>query len=82
MAISTLIENFSVSILKDFFRERINSFKPDEENYEYLFGENEYINESYKDIVKIGEADLTNSDDLIVITAKTLVQLTNPALAY
>ena len=77
MAISTIIENFSVNALKDFFRERINTFKPDEENYEYLFGESDYINENYKDIVKIGEADLTNSNDLLVITAKTLTHLTN-----
>ncbi|MCD6355028.1 MAG: transposase [Prolixibacteraceae bacterium] len=77
MGINDLIENFSVNALKDFFRERISSFKPDEEYYEYLFNENDYINENYKDIVKIGEADLSNSDDLLVLTAKTLVPLTN-----
>ncbi len=77
MAISTLIENFSVSTLKDFFRKRINTFKPDEENYEYLFNKNDYINENYKDIIKIGEADLTNTDDILVFTAKTLTKLTD-----
>ncbi len=77
MAISTLIENFSVNALKDFFRERINSFKPDEENYDYLFDENDYINENYEDITKIGEADLTNTDDLLIFTAKTLTPLTD-----
>lgn len=77
MAISTLIENFAVNALKDFFRERINTFKLDDENYEYLFDENEYINENYIDIVKIGEADLTNTDDILVFTAKTLTHLTN-----
>lgn len=77
MAINTLIENFAVNALKDFFRERINTFKLDDENYEYLFDENEYINENYIDIVKIGEADLTNTDDILVFTAKTLTQLTN-----
>ena len=54
MAISTLIENFWVNALKDFFRERINSFKPDEENYDYLFDENDLINKNYNNIVKIG----------------------------
>ena len=38
---------------------------------------NENITDNYEDIVKIGEADLTNSDDLLVITAKTLTPLTN-----
>jgi adenine-specific DNA-methyltransferase len=76
MTISTLIEKFSVNALKDFFRERIDTFKPDVENYEYLFDENENITDNYYDIVKIGEADLTNTDDILVFTAKTLTQLT------
>ncbi len=76
MTISTLIENFSVTNLKYFFREEIKTFKLDVENYEYLFDENEYITDNYKDIVKIGEADLTNTDDILVFTAKTLTPLT------
>lgn len=77
MPIKILIENFSITNLKDFFREEITTFKPDEENYEYLFDDNEYISENYEDIKKIGEADLTNTDDLLVITAKSLSHITS-----
>lgn len=76
MPIKTIIENFSVTNIKDFFREEITTFKPDEENYEYLFDENENISENYEDIKKIGEADLTNSDDILVITAKSVSPIT------
>jgi len=75
MPIKTLIENFSVTNLKDFFREEITTFKPDEENYEYLF--DEQITDNYKDITKIGEADLSNSDDILILSAKTITQLTS-----
>ena len=75
--LDNLITGFSVDKLKQFFRQKINTFKPDEEDYEYLFEDNENISDNYEDIVKIGEADLINSDDLLVITAKTLAPLTN-----
>ncbi len=71
MTIKTLIENFSINAPKDYFREKIHTFKPDDENYEYLFDEDEWINGNYAEIVKIGEADLTNSVDIIVFSAKT-----------
>jgi hypothetical protein len=70
--LNNLITNFSVDTLKLFFRQKISSFKSDEENYEYLFEDNDY-----EDITKIGEADLKNSDDLLIISAKTLAPLTN-----
>lgn len=66
-----LIENFSIDLLKQLFRQKISSFKAEDEDYAYLFDDNETITESYSEIVKIGEADLSNSDDLLVITAKT-----------
>jgi len=75
--LDNLIADFSVDNLKQFFRQRISSFKPDEEDYEYLFEDKEDITDNYKNIVKIGKADLTNSDDLLVITTKTLAPLTD-----
>ena len=75
--LNTLITNFSIESLIQFFRQKINTFKPEKENYEYLFEDNESIIENYEDIKKIGEADINNSDDLIIITAKTIAQLTN-----
>ena len=75
--LNSLIASFTVDKLTQFFRQKISTFKPDEENYEYLFEDNENITDNYEDIAKIGEADLTNSDDLLVICAKTLAQLTD-----
>ena len=63
--LNNLIASFTVDKLKQFLRQKISTFKPDEENYEYLFRDNENIAENYEDIEKIGEADLTNSDDLL-----------------
>jgi len=71
-----LIDNFSVDTLKQLFRQKISSFKPDDENYEYLFEDNENITDKYSHISKIGEADLSNSDDLLILTAKTSETLT------
>jgi len=75
--LNNLITDFTVDKLNQFFRQKINTFKPDKEDYEYLFEDNENITNNYKEIVKIGEADLTNSDDLVIITAKTITPLTN-----
>lgn len=78
MEINSLIENFSIDNLKNFFRTKLRTFKPDNENYGYLFGDNEYINNNYQYIQKIGEADFsTDTDDILVLTAKTSTQLTN-----
>ncbi|GAB6161044.1 hypothetical protein JCM12298_02030 [Desulfothermus naphthae] len=77
MSIKSLIENFSIDTLKDFFREKIYTFSIEEENYEYLFENNFNILNNYEDILKIGEANLENSDEIIVIAAKTLAPLTN-----
>lgn len=75
--INNLIGNFSIELLQQFFRENIRTFKAVEENYEYLFEDNEDISEKYFDIYKRGEANLSNSNDLSIITATTSAPLTN-----
>ena len=75
--LNNLITDFSTENLIQFFRQNINTFKPENENFEYLFEDNESIIENFQDIEKIGEADINNSDDLLVITAKTLSPLTD-----
>ena len=78
MTVDKLIENFSVNVLTDFFIDKIETFKKvKNEDYEYLFEDNEDILKNYKDIIKIGEADLINTVELIVIAAKTEATLTN-----
>jgi len=72
-----LIEQFTTDLLQQFFREKINTFKPVEDNVDYIFEDNDLIKEKYTDIYKRGEADITNSNDLLVISVKTLVPLTD-----
>ena len=70
--LDNLITEFSIETLKQFFRQKISTFKYDEENYDYLFED-----DNYEDITKIGEAVLKNSDELLVCTAKTLAPLSD-----
>jgi len=72
-----LIENFSTDTLNYFFKQVIPTFKTDDWNYDFLFEHNENIQESYSNIEKLGEADLSNGDDILVISAKTSTTLTD-----
>lgn len=76
-SLNNLITDFSIENLKQFFRQKISTFKSEDEDYSYLFEDNENITNNYEDILKVGEADLINSDDLIVFAAKTIAPLTN-----
>jgi len=75
--INDLISDFSIEQLKLFFSRKITNFKPIPEYYDFLFEENEVVPKHYENIIKIGEADLANNDDLLVITAQTNEPLTN-----
>ena len=75
-SIDILIEEFSVQRLTQFMIQKISSFKPDEENYNYLFEDKAYIADNFEDILKVGEAELNDSEDLIFITAKSVNSLT------
>lgn len=75
--INNLITDFSVEQLRQFFRGKIAKFKPIEESYDFLFEDKEEILDNFTEIIKIGEAELNNNDDLLVITAKTNKKLTN-----
>ncbi len=70
-----LINNFSQENLKYFFRNKLPSFRASEEDYEHLFTNS--ILSNYADIIKLGEAELENSEEIIVITSRTLKNLTN-----
>jgi len=77
MIIDQLISAFSIETLEHFFREKLRSFRPESEDFFYLFEDKDEIIEDYEDIIKLGEANLDNSDDLLVITAKSLLPLTS-----
>lgn len=71
--INSLIEDFSTTNLIAFLRASIPSFKPDEDDLDYLFPEDIY--DKYESIIKIGEAEI-DTDELIVIVSKTNEPLT------
>ena len=75
--IENLTSNFSLSNLDQFFRNKIHSFRPDDDNYDYLFEDVESIQDFFTDIQKLGEADLPNGEDLFVFTAHTKFSLTD-----
>ncbi len=72
--LSSLIQDFSKSNLIAFLRQNINTFKPEDEDFDYLFPDD--IFEKYESIEKVGEA-IVGSDDLIVLLSKTTDPLTN-----
>jgi len=72
--LSSLIQDFSKSNLIAFLRQNINTFKPKDEDFDYLFPDD--IFEKYESIEKVGEATIEN-DDLIVLISKTTDPLTN-----
>lgn len=73
MHIDNIIYNFSQKNLIQFLRQKIKTFKPDEDDLSYLFEDKVF--EKYESIDKIGDATI-NSDDLIIIASKTSDPLT------
>lgn len=73
MHIDNLIYNFSQKNLIQFLRQKIKTFKPDEDDLSYLFKDD--IFDKYESIDKIGEATI-KGDDLIIIASKTSDPLT------
>ena len=71
---TNLIDNVSIDNLQSFFRQKLRSFRPEREDYSYLFDGNR--EEKYTDIFKIGEANLKGTDELLVFSAQTQSSLT------
>ncbi len=77
MSIDKLISDFSTKTLSHFFRQKLSTFRPEHEDYSYLFENKEEITDNYVEINKLGETDLDHTDDLLIITAKTVAPLTD-----
>lgn len=71
---TNLIDHVSINNLQSFFRQKLRSFRPEREDYGYLFDKN--TEEKYTDIYKIGEAKLKGTDELLVFSAQTQSSLT------
>ncbi len=72
--LTSLIQDFNKSNLIAFLRQKLPTFKPEEEDFDHLFQDDVF--EKYESIEKVGEATIGN-DDLIVLISKTTDPLTN-----
>lgn len=71
--LTNLINQYSNKNLIAFLRDKLPSFKPDDENLDHLFQEEVF--DKYESIEKIGEATI-NKDDVIIIASETTEPLT------
>lgn len=70
-----ILNNFSIQNLSSFFRSKLDTFKPIEEDYKDFFDEK--ITHNFDEISKIGEAEINDNNELLIIAAKSLNQLTS-----
>ncbi len=68
-----LISQVSEPHILDFFRRNIPTFRPETEEFDYLLKEEEF--HRFSELKKLGEADLGNSEDLLVFSCKVLEEL-------
>ncbi|HLS31434.1 MAG TPA: hypothetical protein VK021_11300, partial [Flavobacteriaceae bacterium] len=71
-AVEKLITNFSDQHLKDFFFNKIHSFEPDTDVFHNILKEESQFDHP----IKIGQAELENSDELLVFVCKSYRELT------
>lgn len=71
--LTNLINQYSNKNLIAFLRDKLPSFKPDDENLDHLFQKEVF--DKYESIEKIGEATI-NKDDVIIIASETTEPLT------
>lgn len=71
--LTNLINQYSNKNLIAFLRDKLPSFKPNDENLDYLFQEDVF--DKYESIEKVGEATI-NKDDVIIIACETTEPLT------
>src|SRR5690625_5070031 len=70
--IDTLISNFSIAQAQEFFFQNISSFESDEDTfYDIVDGDSRF-----DDPIKIGQASLADSDELLVFVCKSNQELT------
>ncbi|MBN2663928.1 MAG: hypothetical protein JXR68_09795, partial [Bacteroidales bacterium] len=69
-----IIDNFSIQNLTNFFRTKLYTFKPQMDALNYL---SDKFEDNFTDLYKIGEAEIDNNNELLIITAKSLNQLTS-----
>ncbi|MEC7755370.1 MAG: TaqI-like C-terminal specificity domain-containing protein [Bacteroidota bacterium] len=66
--IEELISNISRKSINDFFRKKISSYRSEEEDLDHLLDDQE--REFFSNLMKLGECEYPNSDQLLVFSCK------------
>jgi hypothetical protein len=66
--LQNLIAHFANETLQDFFKRKIPSFSPEEEELDHVIPENGY--EAFSNLKKLGGAEYQNTDELLVFSCK------------
>ncbi|TVQ43049.1 MAG: class I SAM-dependent DNA methyltransferase, partial [Saprospirales bacterium] len=72
--IDTLIKQISNSKLQSFFQQKISSFRPELTDLTWIIPENGY--EDFSELMKLGEAEYPNSEELLVFSCHYNGELT------
>ncbi|MDY6026176.1 Eco57I restriction-modification methylase domain-containing protein [Bergeyella zoohelcum] len=67
----TIIENFSVETIKNYFFDEINDFSPSSEDFSDILKENE----NFSKLEKLGESTLSQSKDILFFACKSEAKL-------
>jgi len=66
--LEALISKVSPDTIQDFFKSKISSFRPIDENFDHLLTDTE--SERFSELQKLGEAELPQADELLVFGCK------------
>jgi hypothetical protein len=66
--IEELISKVSNNTINDFFRQKITSYRPEQEDLDHLLGDKDF--DDFSDLIKLGEAAYDDSDELLVFSCQ------------
>lgn len=72
--INDLIQNISPETIATFFKRKMASFGIEKEDFDYLLNENQF--EKFSELQKLGKATFSDTDELLVLSAKYNGELT------
>ena len=75
--LQALINEFSVDTLMQFFRRAIKTFRITEDDLSKLFDENKIVLEKFSKIIKLGEGELQNADEIFAFSALSYSELSS-----
>lgn len=66
--IESIIQDISNNALQTYFSRTISSFRPEEESFDYVIKEEKF--KAFSELIKLGEVEYENTDELLVFTCK------------